>query len=303
LFKLSAALISANAAQDIFQAQTHSSKKIPMTSPFEAIELRYGSDNCPMPTLSNAVIEQMLQHRSVRSYKPDALPEGTLETLVAVAQSAATSSNLQVWSVVAVEAHDTKVRCAELAGNQKQIAECPLFLLFVADLARLNRVAKSIDMPHAGNDTFEMFLTASIDASLAAQNAVLAAESIGLSTVYIGGMRDKPEEVAALLNLPSSTAVVFGLCVGYAAEGKGGSIKPRLPQEAVLHREHYSLPNQDEAIMRYNDAMADFYLREKMEVRGNWSKHSTRRISGPESLSGRHLLMKTLRRMGFFKAE
>jgi nitroreductase len=274
-----------------------------MTYSSEALERRYGSDNAPMPTLSNPMIEQMLQHRSVRGYKPDALPEGALETLIAAAQSAATSSNLQVWSVVAIENPETKARCAELAGGQKHVAECPLYLLFLADLARLNRVAAAIDMPHAGNDTFEMFLTAAIDASLAAQNAVLAAESLGLSTVYIGGMRNKPEEVAELLTLPPATAVIFGLCVGYASEGHGGSIKPRLPQEAVLHKEQYSLPKQDEAVARYNDAMAEFYVREKMDVRGNWSKHSSRRIAGPESLSGRHLLMKTLKKMGFFKAE
>jgi nitroreductase len=274
-----------------------------MTTQIPDLHLRYGDKNYPRSSLSNPVIAQLLNHRSVRSYKPDALPAGTLETLVAAAQSAATSSNLQVWSVVAVEDPATKAICAELAGNQKQIAECPLFLLFLADLARLNRVADQIDMPRAGNDTFEMFLTASIDASLAAQNAVLAAESLGLSTVYIGGMRNKPEEIAALLNLPPATMVVFGLCVGYAAEGKEGSIKPRLPQEAILHRERYDLPSQDEAVARYNAAMADFYLREKMDVRGDWARHSSRRISGPESLSGRQLLMKTLRRMGFFKAE
>jgi nitroreductase len=274
-----------------------------MTKSFESLELRYGSDNCPMPTLSTPVIEQILHHRSVRSYKSDALPAGTLETLVAAAQSAATSSNLQVWSVVAVKDPTTKAICAEMAGNQKQIAECPLFLLFLADLARLNRVADQLDLPRTGNDTFEMFLTASIDASLAAQNAVLAAESLGLSTVYIGGMRNKPEEIAAFLNLPPATMVVFGLCVGYAAEGKGGSIKPRLPQEAVLHRERYDLAGQDEAVARYNAAMADFYTREKMDVRGDWARHSSRRISGPESLSGRQFLMSILRRMGFLKSE
>jgi nitroreductase len=269
----------------------------------EAIELRYGSDNAPMPTLTNPVIEQMLHHRSVRSYRPDALPEGTLETLVAAAQSAATSSNLQVWSVVAITDAERKERCAALAGGQKHIAECPLFLLFVADLARLNRVAADVEIASAGNDTLEMFLCAAIDAALAAQNACLAAESLGLSTVYIGGMRDKPQDVAALVGLPPATAVVFGLCVGYAAEGHEGAVKPRLPQEAVLHHERYDMGRQIEAIERYNAAMAEFYVNQKMNVRGNWSRHSARRVSGPESLSGRHLLMQVLRRMGFFKAE
>ncbi|MFM9972975.1 MAG: NADPH-dependent oxidoreductase [Beijerinckiaceae bacterium] len=279
-----------------------------MSSQNSALALRYGTDNAPTTgsvneLAANSVINLMLAHRSVRSFKPDALPEGTLEILVAAAQSAATSSNLQAWSVVALEDQEAKAQCAVLAGGQKHIADCPLFLLFIADLARLNQVAESVEIAHDGNDTFEMFLVAAIDASLAAQNATLAAESLGLGTVYIGGMRDKPEAVAALLGLPPATAVVFGLCVGYVVEGKGGSVKPRLPQEAVLHRERYDSPRQDEAITRYNAAMVDFYVRESMNVRGDWSRHSAKRIAGEASLSGRHLLMKTLRRMGFFKSE
>jgi nitroreductase len=274
-----------------------------MTAPLSRLQLRYGPENAPAPALVNPAIELMLNHRSVRSYRSDPLPAGALEAIIAAAQSAATSSNLQTWSVVAVEDPARRAQCAVLAGDQKHIAQAPLFLLFLADLARLNHVAASIAMSHAGNDTFEMFLVAAIDASLAAQNATLAAESLGLSTVYIGGMRNKPEEVAALLELPPATAVVFGLCIGYAVEGKEGSVKPRLPQEAVLHRETYDLARQDEAIARYNDAMAAFYTREGMNVQGDWSRHSVKRIMGEASLSGRHLLMKTLRRMGFFKTE
>jgi nitroreductase len=274
-----------------------------MTSHPSRLALRYGAPNAPATAMTNEVIDLMLNHRSVRSYKPDPLPAGALEAIVAAAQSAATSSNLQAWSVVAIENPDTKAACAALAGGQQHVADCPVFLVFAADLARLNRVADGVGIAHTGNDTFEMFLVAAIDAALAAQNATLAAESLGLSTVYIGGMRDKPEAVAELLNLPASAAAVFGLCVGYAVEGKGGAVKPRLPQEAVLHRETYDLARQDEAIVRYNAAMAAFYEREQMNVTGDWSRHSSKRVAGPESLSGRHLLMHALRRMGFFKAE
>jgi nitroreductase len=264
---------------------------------------RYGADDAPARPLISPAIELMLNHRSVRAYRPDPLPEGALEAIVAAAQSAATSSNLQTWSVVAVQNPDTKARLAALAGGQKHIEECPVFLLFLADLARLNRVADSAGLPHAGNDTFEMFLVAAIDAALAAQNACVAAESLGLSTVYIGAMRNRPEEAAALLGLPSSAAVVFGLCVGLPAEGREGSVKPRLPQEAVLHRERYELERQDAAIARYNEAMAAFNARERAGTTTPWTVHSARRVAGPESLSGRHVLMQVLRRMGFFKAE
>jgi nitroreductase len=267
------------------------------------LSLRYGSGGAPAASGPNAVIDLILNHRSVRGYRPDPLPEGALELIVAAAQSAATSSNLQTWSVVQVTDPAVRAQCAAFAGGQKHIEECPVFLLFCADLARLSRVGEALGIPAAGNDTFEMFLVAAIDASLAAQNAVVAAESLGLSTVYIGAMRNRPEEVARLVGLPPGVAVVFGLCIGYAAEGKEGSVKPRLPQEAVLHRGHYNLAGQDAAIRCYDRAMADFYAREKMDVKGDWTRHSAKRVSGPESLSGRHLLMEALRRMGFFRAE
>ena len=49
---------------------------------------------------------------------------------------------------------------------------------------------------------FETFLVSAIDAALAAQNAVVAAESLGLSNVYIGSVRNDPSRVADLLKLP-----------------------------------------------------------------------------------------------------
>jgi nitroreductase len=264
---------------------------------------RYGDGDAPSAVLTSPAIDLMLMHRSVRGYRPDPLAPGALEAIIAAAQSAATSSNLQTWSVVAVTDPDAKAEYARLSGGQGHIAQCPVFLLFLADLARLNRVADAAGLPHAGNDTFEMFLVAAIDAALAAQNAVIAAESLGLSTVYIGAMRNEPEAVAALAGLPPATAVVFGLCVGYAAEGKEGAIKPRLPQAAVLHHGRYDLAAQDQPVERYNGAMAGFNARENPGVKTPWTVHSARRVAGAESLSGRHVLMRALRRMGFFAAE
>jgi len=77
----------------------------------------------------------ILAHRSVRGYLPTPLPQGALELIVAAAQSAATSSNLQAWSVVAVKDKDRKSRLAALAGNQKHIEQTPLFLRILADLS------------------------------------------------------------------------------------------------------------------------------------------------------------------------
>ena len=70
-----------------------------------------------------------------------------------------------------------------------------------------------------------------IDAALAAQNATVAAESLGLSCVYIGALRNDPQQVARIVGLPSGAFGVFGMCVGYAAGS--ATVKPRLSQQVV----------------------------------------------------------------------
>lgn len=269
----------------------------------ELLKQRYGVfdsytdiyENLP----GNETTASLLSHRSIRAYLPDDLPIGTLEILIAAAQSASTSSNLQTWSVVAVEDRDRKEELGKLAGNQAHIRQSPLFLVWLADLARLAYIADSRGLPHEGLNFLEMFLVAAIDAGLAAQNAVVAAESLGLGTVYIGAIRNHPEEVATILNLPPHVFAVFGLCVGYPNPSVNAAIKPRLPQTAVLHRETYQLAAQDEDVSRYNQTMKDFYNLQNMNVTGDWTEHSTKRVASAESLSGRQRLQEILQNLGF----
>ena len=127
------------------------------------------------------------------------MPEGTLELLVAAAQSASTSSNLQFWSVVAVQETARKSRLAELAGQQQFIRDAPLLLVWLADLSRLDRIAAEHQAQVDGTHYLEEFIVGVVDAALAAQSALIAAESLGLGGVYIGAMRNLPEQIAAEL--------------------------------------------------------------------------------------------------------
>ncbi len=263
----------------------------------ELLQDRYGQTTFD-PQQWNPTLTTLLAHRSVRAYRPDPLPPQTLETLVAAAQSAATSSNLQTWSVVAVADPARKQVLSELAGNQAHIRDCPLFLVWLADLARLTNLAAQQQLPAAGLDYLEMFVMATIDASLAAQNAVTAAESLGLGTVYIGGIRNQPEQVAKTLELPPHLFAVFGLCLGYPDLSKPAAVKPRLPQAAVLHQEVYR-PDQTEAIDHYVETMRRFYEAQQMQISGDWTNHSLQRVASPKALGGRERLKQVLHNLGF----
>ncbi len=252
-----------------------------------------------MESSSNPTIDALLAHRSVRHFAPKPLPDGLLERLVAAGQQAATSSNLQTWSVVALKDSGNKAEAATICGDQQFIRDAPLFLVFCADLARLKSVSDSVEQPGAGLDYLEMFLTAVIDAALAAQNIAVAAESEGLGICYVGAARNHPKQLAAHLKLPPRVFAVFGMAIGFPAPGDTSAIKPRLPQSAVLHHETYNPNAWESAVADYNTAMAEFYTSQNMNVRGDWAQHSARRVGTAAALMGRDTLLQTLRALGF----
>jgi nitroreductase len=276
-----------------FAPETNASE----TDAAHLLQLRY-RDGATGSGPWNEVIAALLSHRSVRAFLSDPLPEGTLERLVAAAQSASTSSNLQTWSVVAVEDTARKAQLAELGAGQKHIRECPLYLVWCVDHSRLHLAAQERQMVLTGLDYLEPFIVGVVDAALAAQNAAIALESLGLGFVYIGAMRNHPEEVAAALGLPAHVMALFGMCVGYADPAKPADIKPRLPQEAVLHREQYSAAPQSAAFAAYDRRIREFQ-REQGMAETDWTQQATNRVKDTAALHGRDRIRAALNTLGF----
>lgn len=230
---------------------------------------RYRREDSPRPSSWNESLDLLLAHRSHRNYLPQQVPSGALETIIAAAQSASTSSNLQVWSVVAVEDTQRKSRLADLAGGQQHIRDCPLLLVWLCDLARLELIGKEKGRDATALSYLELFMTGVVDAALAAQNAAIALESIGLGCCYIGAMRNKPEEVARELNLPEKVFAVFGMTVGVPDPAANAAVKPRLGQQAVLHREYYHWGDaQREAIETLDVKFKDFQKEQNLPEQG-----------------------------------
>ncbi len=275
------------------------------------IRARYGAEANFVATgtadnRGNSTLETLLQHRSVRHFLPEKLPEGSLEVIVAAAQSAATSSNLQTWSVLALEDSEHKDKAATLCGDQDFIRQAPLFLIFCADLNRLTKVSAQHELRGEGLEFTEMFLMASLDAGLAGQNATIAAEALGLGACYVGAARNKPDELAQLLKLPPRVIAVFGLAIGKPDPAKTTAVKPRLPQREVLHKEIWHVGTngkgsdiQAENLAEYDVVLASFNAGERREGVPAWTQRSARRIETVESLHGRHVLKDVLQEKGF----
>jgi nitroreductase len=245
----------------------------------------------------NAALDLMLAHRSVRHYLDEPLAPKALETIAAAAQSAATTSNLQAWSVIAVEDKARKARLAGFAAGQAHIHNAPLLLVFVADLARLRSISDMRGYEGVALGYIEAFIFAIADAAFAAQNAAIAIESLGLGCCYIGAMRNNPEGVAEELGLPDETMVVFGMTVGRPDPERPADVKPRLPQSMVLHRERYRAPDP-EAIAAYDARMHAFQDEQKMRSI-DWTEQAATRVRDVASLTGREVLTEFLKSHGF----
>ena len=246
-------------------------------------------------------IELIHSHGSVRAYKSDPVPAETIERVVAAAQRSSTSSNLQMRSVVAVTDTHKRNRLAELCGDQQSISEAPVFLAWCADLNRMDRVCELRGYKQV-TEYVENFLIATVDVSIAAQTAALAAESLGLGICYIGAIRNNPREVINLLGLPRLVFPVMGMTVGWPAAKP--HIRPRLPIRAVLHWQSYRR-DQDPELYQYDREMIEtgIYQDRQVPVPGKssemedygWLEHSARRVSQPN----RTILRAVLKDQGF----
>jgi len=249
--------------------------------------------------MENPTLDLIHRHASVRRYKADPLPASVIEAIVAAGQRASTSSNLQTYSVVAVIDPAKRAKLSELCGNQKHVAEAPVFLAFCANLARLERVCHLRGYSQVVGHV-ENFLVAAVDAAILAQNTALAAESLGLGICYIGSIRNNLPEVIDLLELPRLVIPITGMTVGWPE--KSPRLTPRLPLRAVLHWEKYDTTDEDGALREYNRAMiaTGIYKGRQVPVPGkegeteeySWMEQSAQRVSQPARTGLRAVLEK-----------
>ncbi|EGI77731.1 nitroreductase family protein [Hylemonella gracilis] len=265
---------------------------------------RYGAKSGPAyRAIDNAITRHILNHRSVRAFdEARALPPDALSTLVAAAQSASSSSNLQVWSVVAVQDPEHKARLSVAERNRRFVRQAPLFLVWLADYARAKLLAERRGVAIDGADYVESLVLASVDTALAAQNAALAAQSLGLGVVYVGGLRSHVRAIAADLKLPPGVFPVVGMAVGYPAQTLSTHIRPRLPQAAVLHHEHYDSSQQGQEAQRqaaetYDHALDAFWKKQGID-HPLWTRHIADRLT-IDPQDERWQLGDILRELGF----
>ena len=221
----------------------------------------------------NETIRSIQNHRSIRSFLNKPIEDSVVDEILKSAQAMPNSINGQQISVIVVRNKEKKAKLAELAGNQFWIDSAPVFFVFVIDFYKSNLAAEKNHLTQVIHESVEGTLVGAFDGGLAMAGALIAAESLGLGIVPIGGIRRNPEEVIKLLKLPEYTYPLAGLALGYPSDRSHK--KPRLPFETYKHEEVYQKDGLVKAIDAYDLTMEQYLKEIGREQEVNWSAYTS----------------------------
>lgn len=195
----------------------------------------------------------IFEHRSIRKYKADPIPEKVMNKILLAATRASNTGNMQAYSIVVTSEPELKEKLWPLHFKQNMVMQAPVVLTFCADLNRFSKWCTERNA-EPGYDNFLWLYTASIDAVIAAQNACIAAEDEGLGICYLGTTNYMAKQIIQVLELPKLVVPVTTVVIGYPDENPG--LTDRLPLNAVIHYQKYKDYKQSDINILFNEKEA-----------------------------------------------
>lgn len=215
----------------------------------------------------NPTLDLLLRRKSVRAYEDKPIPPEVRAQLLAATLRAPTAGNMMLYTILDVTDQRLKDRLAVTCDNQPFIARAPMLWLFLADYQRwydyylasgVEVLCEQRGLPLRRPEEGDLFL-ACCDALIAAQNAVVAAEALGLGSCYIGDILEQFETHRGLFDLPQYTFPICMLCFGYPTEGQ-----KKRPQTTRFDPQYILFENQ---YKRLSSAELEEMFREQNEKR------------------------------------
>ena len=194
----------------------------------------------------NQTIQQLKDRKSVRVFTDEPIPSAVVDTILESAVNAPTAGNQQLYTIINVTDQALKERLAESCDHQPFIATASLVLVFCADCRKWYRAFSEYGCEPREPGVGDLMLAVS-DTNIAAQNAVVAAHSLGLGSCYIGDIMENAELHRKMLSLPPLVFPAAMLVFGYpTAQQMERPKPPRADMKHIVHENSYRDMDKDE---------------------------------------------------------
>lgn len=198
---------------------------------------------------TNETLQLIFNRVSLRKYDKKPITDEHLNLILNATMRAPTAGNNMLYSVIVIKDQQTKEKLAVSCDNQPFIKDASVLLVFLADVKRLYDYFKACDVERFCKENsisytkpnMQMLYLALNDALIAAQTAVIAAESLGIGSCYIGDIAERFEYHKELLNLPENVFIATMLCFGYYPQGYQKKLRPRFDKKYIVHSEKYNI--------------------------------------------------------------
>ena len=196
----------------------------------------------------NDTLRVLYERKSVRLFDGRAIGADDKAAILRAAAEAPTAGNQQLYTIIDVTDGEKRQALSVLCDNQPFIAKAALVLVFCADCRKWYNAFRAAGAEPRDVGVGDLLLAVS-DTNIAAENAVIAAEALGISSCYIGDVMERREDMCALLSLPRYVFPAAMLVFGYATEKKASLPKPkRVEMKHIVHENAYR--DMDEAELR-----------------------------------------------------
>ena len=232
----------------------------------------------------NNTIKELKNRKSTRVFTGEPISQEKKDLILEAATQAPTAGNQQLYTIIDVTDKALKERLAVTCDNQPFIAEADMVLVFVADCQKWYDGFKDAGAAPRNPGVGDLMLAVT-DTAIAAQNAVVAAESLGIGSCYIGDIMENAEIHKEILNLPPYTFPAVMLVFGYPTKQQILREKPqRVNMSHIVHENAYRPMDSNEkkdmwqyktGVMSYEDWMKNFCNR---KYNSDFSKEMSRSV-------------------------
>lgn len=196
--------------------------------------------------LHNEILDALARRKSVRVFTDAPVTGEERAAILEAAFQAPTAGCQQLYTILDITDPALRARLSDLCDHQPMIAAAPLCLIFLADCRRWPRAYRAAGVTPRDPGPGDLLLAVA-DACIAAQNAVTAAESLGIGSCYIGDVLENAEQMRQALALPAHVVPACMLVFGYPTEQQQNRPKPvRFREEAVVCENTYRDRTEEE---------------------------------------------------------
>ncbi|WP_442871494.1 nitroreductase family protein [Caproiciproducens sp.] len=214
----------------------------------------------------NEVMRQIRERKSVRVFEKKDVPQFVKDEIISAALQAPTAGNMMLYTIIDVTDQEIKNQLSLLCDNQPFIAKAPMVFVFLADYQKWYDLYQAAGLSARKPGPGDLLLSCA-DAIIAAQNSVVAAQSYGLGSCYIGDVLENCEQVKQLLDLPEYAVPAAMVVYGYPTKQQLERKKPpRFQATHIVHTNSYRKMSDEELLAMYgeqdtNESIKNIYER------------------------------------------